>query len=517
MALVNTTLRGSSPGSTTTRKAPKAAKPKKPQAAPHVYTRAPYRANITMGRIGFVEGKHDSPAEPKVNSQVQRKKPKTTPARTTRATVPAPKVKTGGTAARTAPASSGTAAVGRPAGTSAGARNRSRQNTSAGKAAGTQTAETVTTTAAPSSSLYDAARRNLQADRDRADAVRQQRVADMAKFDEFMRQAREASNSTLQQQFAASATQAQQTQSDVAARVSALADQLKGQVGGSADVAKAAGITATNQAYGFRAQADAASSAANAFNQSNLMQRNVERQNEDFARSADMRATNNQRYDQFLANLDKQGRNIDLEEAKAKITQANADRQYELDKQSADFLNQYKSAQLGIAQTNAETSRINAQTKQYQIKNQASLNNRKLALQQQVAAGNLTLKQANLQLRREIAASNLSESQKNRAMKLKIANGTAANAMKDSPTWLQKFVTTRMTQNGVTNFNAGGDPFRAATVRGAIDAMAAQYPNMTQTQATQLLASQFGTELMQSNINTPTSYIAQIRARFKRG
>lgn len=400
----------------------------------------------------------------------------------------------------------GSAPVGRPAGGSQGERKRTREAGAAGRAQGAAAADEALGT----SSLFDSARRSLQAERDRQAALREARLRDLEKFDAYIQQARQQANSTLQQQFAASAQQAQTSRDQFANRAAELAQQASAQVGGTA-IQNAAGIGATNQAYGFRAQADGVSTASNAFNSANLMQRNTERQNEDFARSAALRGELDLRYNKTLADLDRQGRDLELQEIKATIEQKNADRQYELDRQAAEFLQSYRQGQLGVEQFNAETRRI-------EITNAATLQQAKLQLEQQVAAGNLTAKQANLELRRAIAQSDLTEKQKDRAMKLRIAKiragGAAGNPNKDATTFLGNWVKNRLASqgNGAT-WDQTGDPFKASTVRGSIAALKLQYPGMTQSQAAAALTSHFGARLMQSN----PAYAQLVAQTFKRG
>lgn len=400
----------------------------------------------------------------------------------------------------------GPAPVGRPAGSSPGERSRNREAAAAGRTEGAAAADQALSV----STLFDAARRSLQADRDRMDALRAQRLKDLEKFDSYIQQARQQANSTLQQQFAASAQQAQTSRDQYANRAAELAQQASAQVGSTA-IQNAAGIGATNQAYGFRANADGISSASNAFNTASLMQRNTERQNEDFARGGALRSDLDMRYQKALADLDKQGRDIEMQQIKAQIDQQNADRQFKLDQEAADFLRSYRQDQLGVERFKAETERI-------RITNSATLQKAKLDLEAQVQAGNLSVKEAQLRLRQAIAESDLTEKQKDRAMRLRIAKiragGAAGNPNKDATTFLSSWVKNRLASqgNGAT-WDQTGDPFKASTVRGAIAALRLQYPQMTQSQAAAALTSHFGSPLMQSN----PAYAQLVAQTFKRG
>ena len=404
--------------------------------------------------------------------------------------------------------SSGPATPGRPTGTTPAARGRSKQNTSAGRAAGESTADAQIKD--PIKDMFGAARRTLDAEAQKMEAIRQARIADLAKFDEYMKQAREKANGTLQSQFAASAADAASARTAADARVNSLIEQAKGIVQ-NPDAQAQSGMTAGEQSFGFQQQADGYRSAATAFNQSNLMQRNVERQNEDFARSQDMRSSTENNYNRFLDNLRKERVGLDTEEAKARITQANADRQYALDREAGDFLKDYRQQQLGIEATKAETDRI-------KVINQANLQRESLKLKAAVEQGRLTLREAEIQARERIAASNVSQKEKDRRTRVAIARirsggATASNPAKGAQAGMQKYINEMLAGTyGGKKFTEIDDHGRSNIVRGAVVRLATENPGINARQAWTLMNSVFGGALMESN----PQYLRLVNQNFKR-
>lgn len=406
---------------------------------------------------------------------------------------------TSGTGSR----SGGTSAPsGRPQGKSKGERDRSRENTAKGREKGEQTAEETK----PSSGLFDAARRQLDKEATRMAELRAQRIREMEKFDAYVQQARAQANGTLAQQYAALNQQATEARTGGAARVADLANQAAAQVGGTLGTAAASGITATNDAFGFIHKADGVASAANAFTQANLTTRNTERQNEDLARGRDFRGDIDRNYDEFLTQLDRKRAQLEVDEIKASIEQANADRQFALDEQANEFLQDYRRQQLGIEQTDAETRRLNAETQRQVAINNANYREQSLNLKAQIESGRLTLRQAELQWRKRIDKAKLKSADKDRALRIGLAqirlaesaDRRASTVTKGGVEYLRKFVNDRVAAGG-KRWNEADDGYRYNTTRAAITALKAQYPNLTATQATQILAAQFGGDYLAGN------------------
>lgn len=406
-------------------------------------------------------------------------------------------------------------APGRPAGKSPGARGRAQRNTAAGRTSGRDTANAQVDKTAqndPIATMYGAARRSLDAESERMDAIRQQRIADMAKFDQYMAQARAASNTTLQQQYAASAADARSAQANGDQRINDLIAQARAQVSGGA--LDASGITANQESFGFQQKADGAAAASNAFDQANLMTRNVERQDEDFARSQSMRDNLDSRYNTWLSDLSKKRSDLVLQEGQDRFKQQAADRQFALDARAAQFLEDYKRSQLGIAQTNAETARIKAI-------NTANFNRETLKLRAKIADGQMSLSQARLELQARLGKANIAQKERDRLTKIGIAklnaaarftaaqaraagvkaSGTAAkNPSEGAVDTVKSFLSDTLANTyGGKTWDKVDDHGKSETVRGAITALATENPGMSSVAALQVLTSVFGGPLMTSN------------------
>jgi hypothetical protein len=311
----------------------------------------------------------------------------------------------------------------------------------------------------------------------------------------------------LQQQFAASASDANAARAAGDSRINGLIDQARSLVS-NPDAQNQSGMTANNEAFGFQQKADGYRSAANAFSQSNLMERNVNRQNEDFARAQELRTGVDSRYNTWRQNLAKQRGELDTGEIKARIDQQNADRQFGLDQEAADFLKEYRRGQLGVEQTNAETNRLKAIS-------QANYNNESLKLKALVEEGRLTLSQARLQLQDRIAASNSSQKEKDRLTRIGLARlkATGGNPAKGAQSGVQKFVAdTLTTRYDGKKFGEIDDHGRSNIVRGAIVRLATENPGINARQAWTVMNSFFGGKLMESN----PQYLKLVNQNFRR-
>ena len=461
------------------------------------------------------------------------KRPKA-PANGTRRSTPTQSRGTGrgtGSAPTGAPGGTPAGSTGRPGKRGAPRNNNGRGNgrgNGNGRGAPADTATSVVSS--NSSSMFDAARRSVEADRARADAIRAQRVKDLERFDEYMRQAREASNRTLNDHFTASTKLAQENVARTAQTAVSLAQQAAGQVSGNTAILDSSGVTAAAQTADANRAANTRIGMENTDAQGYLATRAAERTNEDFARSADLRGSMENKYQNWLTQLDKQDVDIDIKEATAASQAAVAQQKLAIDQQAADFLNQYRQSQLGIQTANAETDRTNAQTRRIQVSNQATAQREGLRLRAMIANGQMSMRQAELSLRQNIAAANLASKEKDRILRQQLGmlretrqatspslgaldkglakmletfgSPTAANnPMKDTTDFLGQFVARRvraLPSNGLIppTFQTAGDQFQKETILAAIGALKLQYPYLTASQASEVLGVQFGGGLM---------------------
>lgn len=220
----------------------------------------------------------------------------------------------------------------------------------------------IAATSTPISSIFNSAQRELTRQEKIAEAQMNARMADQAAFDEYVARARSAANATLTGQFAASAQNAQTAREASLADVGKYTAQAIQAAGGNADVMNAAGTTAGIQSNLWNTAATIQDSYQANMNQATLSKYNVEQQEADLARSANMRSGFEADRRASLAEIAQRRSDLSLEEAKATIEQQNADRQFQLDQVLADYARAKGERELGLEAYNAETERIGTRT-----------------------------------------------------------------------------------------------------------------------------------------------------------
>lgn len=378
-------------------------------------------------------------------------------------------------------------------------------------------------------SMFDAARRQLDTQLATAQAQRAARVAEMEKFNQYMAQARQAAQGTLQTQFD-QAQNALKIQQDAAAQRAAQSAQnaaAAGQAGSDSIYAMSGGAT-TDMNAALRADASQAAQDRMLKDQQALATRAADRTGEDSARANETTRYLNQLYDKTSDKISGNRLNIDVEEAKAKAAAEQAELNRQADREALNAAMQVKMGNLAVAQTNAQTQqyaaqtgRLNSQIRLRQINNAASLNAAKLKLDQAYKAGLLSAKQADRQLQLAIANGKLSMRQKELAQRAraewakalgkgttniqrgsnaiataagKLAqSGSTANAARDLQTWSNNRIRGYGTGMGTpSSWSNISDIDREETVKGAMVMLKTKYPGMSAPQAKQILEAQFG-------------------------
>jgi hypothetical protein len=241
---------------------------------------------------------------------------------------------------------------------------------------------------------FNAARREIERQRQINEATRLARLEDQRAFDEWVATRRGAHNETLRQAFERTAADAQAARQASLDMINKYAVNAMQQAGGDTGALQQAGTNANLEAFGYLSAADAADSAGGAFNQAALTQRQAAMEEADRARAANMVASYNAQARAANEQLNQAAQKLSMDEIKARADYKAAERQFILDQQAADFLNSLKQGELEVKRANAVTARL-------RVKLNAQQQARALELRRQIAAGNMSIREADLAIRRE--------------------------------------------------------------------------------------------------------------------
>jgi hypothetical protein len=164
--------------------------------------------------------------------------------------------------------------------------------------------------------------------------------------------------------------------------------------------------------------------------------------------------------------LAEEGGQLKIKEMSDRISQKNADRQYQLDQQAAQFLQGLKAGELEVKQYTAQTDR---QLGLLNAKEKARAN----TIASQVAAGNLDYKRASLQLKRQ--GYNLEK----RKMILDAAKqgGAKTNKLRqDASDFINKWNTDNLASQGLPAAPQGDAGI--AYARSAVGALKSRWPGL---------------------------------------
>ena len=355
----------------------------------------------------------------------------------------------------------------------------------------------------PITGLYAAARRDIERRRQIADATRLARLDDQKKFDEWVTSQRGTADKTLQEAFARTAGDAQLARQASYDEVTRLAGEATRQASGITDILQQAGKGYNDAAYGFRTAADAGDSAGGAFTQAALSQRNNQQYDVDRARAANMISSYNAQAAAANLALGEETANLSLQEIKDRVSQKNADRQFQLDSQAAQFLQGLKQGELEVKQYGAETDRLKTQLT---ARAQSEANK----LRAQIAKGNFDLKKANLLLARK------GYKLKERKQIFDEARAQAkARGESDSPKlraeateFMTKWNKDNLTQQALQTSPRGDEGI--AYARSAVQALKAYNPRMTSQAALRVLAS-----FLPGDVTRDNRILAAIDASFR--
>lgn len=356
-----------------------------------------------------------------------------------------------------------------------------------GGGGGGQGASALTYGDDPITGLYTAANRDLERRQQLADATRLARLQDQQKFDQWVQQQRGSADQTLQAAFAKSAADAQAARQQSYDTINKYANEATRQANGIAGILEQAGANADKASFGFQTQGDAVSNAGGAFNQAAFAQLQNQQKDVDRARAANMVAGYNAQNFAAQQKLGDEATQLKLQEMKDRISQNNADRQFILDQQAAQFLQGVKQQELGIKEYAAKTDRIvgklNAQQK--------AESNR---IRAEIAAGTLDLRRADLQLKRK--GYNL-QKRKLILAESKQKTGNTNKLRQDASTFINKWNTDNLAAQGIPAAPRGDAGI--AYARSAVGALKSRWPGLKATDAIDMLRSILPGDVMADN------------------
>ena len=327
----------------------------------------------------------------------------------------------------------------------------------------------------PITGLYAAANRDLERRRQLNDATRLARLEDQKKFDDWVAAQRGSADQTLKDAFAKSAADAQAARAQSYDMINKYATEATRQASGVAGLLTQAGADADKASFGFQSQGDAVSNAGGAFNQAAFSQLQNQQKDVDRARAANMVASYNAQNFAAQQKLAEEGASLKVNEMKDRISQRNADRQYILDQQAAEFLQGLKQDELGVKKYAAETDRIvgklNAEAK-------VEANR----IRSELAAGTLTLKRADLQLKRK----NYSLAERKQILAESQAGVKRGNKLRqDASTFINKWNSDNLDAQGLPAAPQGDAGI--AYARSAVGALKSRWPGLKAKDAVDML------------------------------
>lgn len=334
--------------------------------------------------------------------------------------------------------------------------------------------------------LYNPAMRAIARQRDSLGLQNEQRLKSQQNFENWLAQKQGEGAQWLREMQANNQTAAAQAGQAAADKINTTLTSIRGMLGNSAadtlagngGVAAAENAATNAQDVMTRANAGAASVG------SNLAVFNAN-QGLDAARMANLRSVINAEYNRGLADLGNQETTLRTNFAKAVQEGKQQQIQNQLDREAADFMNQYRQGQLAVDQQNADTRAVQAQV-------DAKYKAERLRIDEAYRAGQLTLRERELQLK--AAQAQLRARQK--------ARGKNAGAQRQATDALGTWLT-----NQLKNYGGGAIPGQTASyeslnaadqgqlIHKGIAFLKARHPKLRQAQVLQILNGTYGGRL----------------------
>lgn len=332
--------------------------------------------------------------------------------------------------------------------------------------------------------LYNPAMRAIARQRDSLGLQNEQRLKSQQNFENWLAQKQGEGAQWLREMQANNQTAAAQAGQAAADKINTTLTSIRGMLGNSAadtlagngGVAAAENAATNAQDVMTRANAGAASVG------SNLAVFNAN-QGIDAARMANLRSVINAEYNRGLADLGNQETTLRTNFAKAVQEGKQQQIQNQLDREAADFMNQYRQGQLGVEQQNADTRRVAAQV-------DAQYKAERLRIDQAYRAGQLTLRERELQLKAAEAKRKARAGGKN--------NNAQRQATDALGTWLGKQLES-YGSGAIPGQTASYESLNAAEqgqlIHKGIAFLKARHPRLRQAQVLQILNGTYGGRL----------------------
>jgi hypothetical protein len=353
--------------------------------------------------------------------------------------------------------------------------------------------------------IFGAARRELDRQRQMAQARYNLQQRDLNSFNEWLagkQQTAEASLQQANQGYLDSAAQARQQAAD---GLKALTQGALATLGGHQGLAAASGVTAQTEAAaaqqgGLDATQQYLADMAKADQTQLANQREV-----NAARAARLISDNSSAFNKANEDITKAGSDLEtqagLEEFKYGADRVKADRQYNLDKDAASWLQGFREKELA-ANTQVQIAKSKADTLAAQL--DAQIEAGKLDLR----AAELRIKQADLTRKEKADASRILRERRNEirgARQDRRANRAKADSQIDT------FIGAAVKGYGKTNLSDLDRHNYGQVAHRTIAMLGGAYPNLTKAEVVQMISSRFGSE-----VATDERILRDINARFRR-
>jgi hypothetical protein len=353
--------------------------------------------------------------------------------------------------------------------------------------------------------IFGAARRELDRQRQMAQARYNLQQRDLNSFNEWLAGKQQTSEAALQQANQGYLDSAAQARQQAAEKLNALTQGALATLGGHQGLAAASGVTAQTEAAaaqqgGLDATQQYLADMAKADQTQLANQREV-----NAARAARLISENSSAFNKANEDITKAGSDLEtqagLEEFKYNADRVKADRQYNLDKDAASWLQGFREKELA-ANTQVQIAKSKADTLAAQL--DAQIEAGKLDLR----AAELRIKQADLTRKEKADAARILRERRNEirgARQDRRANRAKADSQVDT------FIGAAVKGYGKNNLSDLDRHNYGQVAHRTIAMLGGAYPNLTKAEVVQMISSRFGSE-----VATDERILRDIDARFRR-
>lgn len=390
--------------------------------------------------------------------------------------------------------------------------------------------------------LWAAARNAVSTQEKLADDNRKASMEDLERFKDWISKEQQKAQETLQERHGVSRAEAEEASTAAEQSLLSMVEAASKAMGGNSDLMDSAGITSAMERAAALDAGSAGEKLANATSQQAATDRmDVERQ------------ANQKQYDEILERINttyqnekafaalqrnavegqaagaqygasaaaeaanaaerRHVRDVNREEYRYaqdfNFRSKQAAREAKAEAAMQKFLNDYKLAELGVQQQDANTRRINAQSTRIKTRAEAKMAKLRLQLDRQVQQGKMTNAARDRKLRQQIARMNVTQKEKDRITRIALAGGSGSGGTKAAQKELRSWFNTTVPNAYGEEFGRLGGSDKLQVAHQAIDVLST-FPNLTPSQALAMLRANVG-----PNIANDASVRRALNAAFR--